>query len=93
MLVLTRKRDEGIKIGDNIQVVVLSIRGDKVRLGISAPTDIPVHRKEVYNAIRRAEEQRTAEQRAAAPPAPIPARRPKRARRDDGRSGVSRSGG
>lgn len=53
MLVLSRQRDETIMIGDNIEVTVVDIRGDKVRLGINAPKDIPVHRKEVYDAIRR----------------------------------------
>jgi carbon storage regulator len=53
MLVLSRQRDESIIIGDNVQVTVVDIRGDKVRLGIVAPTEITVHRKEVYDAIQR----------------------------------------
>ena len=53
MLVLTRKRDEQIMIGDNITVTVVEIRGDKVRLGIEAPVEVPVHRQEVYEAIQR----------------------------------------
>ncbi|HEY1602683.1 MAG TPA: carbon storage regulator CsrA [Pirellulales bacterium] len=53
MLVLSRQRDESIMIGDNIVITVVDIRGDKVRLGISAPTEIPVHRQEVYEAIQR----------------------------------------
>ncbi|HIQ23043.1 MAG TPA: carbon storage regulator [Planctomycetes bacterium] len=53
MLVLSRQRDESIIIGDNIIVTVVDIRGDKVRLGIDAPTEIPVHRREVYEAIQR----------------------------------------
>ncbi len=53
MLVLSRQRDESIIIGDNIVVTIVEIRGDKVRLGINAPTEIPVHRQEVYEAIRR----------------------------------------
>src|SRR6476659_10125852 len=53
MLVLSRQRDETIMIGDNIEVTVVDIRGDKVRLGINAPKEISVHRKEVYDAIRR----------------------------------------
>lgn len=53
MLVLSRQRDESIMIGDNVQVTIVDIRGDKVRLGIVAPTEIPVHRKEVYDAIQR----------------------------------------
>ena len=53
MLVLSRHRDESIMIGDNIVVTIVDIRGDKVRLGIDAPQDIPVHRQEVYEAIQR----------------------------------------
>ena len=53
MLVLSRHRDESIMIGDDIVITVVDIRGDKVRLGIDAPTDIPVHRQEVYDAIQR----------------------------------------
>ncbi len=53
MLVLSRQRDESIVIGDNIVVTIVDIRGDKVRLGIEAPTEIPVHRREVFEAIRR----------------------------------------
>ncbi len=57
MLVLSRHRDETIIIGDDIELTVVDIRGDKVRLGIKAPSHIPVHRKEVYEAIRRENEQ------------------------------------
>lgn len=53
MLVLSRQRDESIIIGDNIVVTVVDIRGDKVRLGIEAPPEISVHRREVYEAIQR----------------------------------------
>jgi carbon storage regulator len=53
MLVLSRQRDETIMIGDDIQITIVDIRGDKVRLGINAPTHVPVHRKEVYDAIQR----------------------------------------
>jgi carbon storage regulator len=53
MLVLSRQRDETIMIGDDIEVTVVDIRGDKVRLGITAPKEIAVHRKEVYEAIKR----------------------------------------
>lgn len=52
MLVLSRQRDETIMIGDEIEITVVDIRGDKVRLGINAPSRIAVHRKEVYEAIR-----------------------------------------
>jgi len=53
MLVLSRQRDESIMIGDDVQITIVDIRGDKVRLGIVAPSEIPVHRKEVYDAIQR----------------------------------------
>jgi len=53
MLVLSRQRDESIMIGDNVVVTIVDIRGDKVRLGIEAPSEIPVHRQEVYEAIQR----------------------------------------
>lgn len=53
MLVLSRQRDESIVIGDNVQITIVDIRGDKVRLGIVAPPEISVHRKEVYDAIQR----------------------------------------
>jgi carbon storage regulator len=60
MLVLSRQRDESIIIGDNIVITVVDIRGDKVRLGIDAPKEVPVHRQEVYDAIQR-ENQRSQE--------------------------------
>ena len=53
MLVLSRQRDESIMIGDKVVVTIVDIRGDKVRLGIEAPEEIPVHRQEVYDAIQR----------------------------------------
>ena len=53
MLVLSRQRDETIMIGDDIEITVVDIRGEKVRLGINAPPHIAVHRKEVYEAIKR----------------------------------------
>lgn len=53
MLVLSRQRDETIMIGDEIEITVVDIRGDKVRLGITAPRSVQVHRKEVYDAIKR----------------------------------------
>lgn len=53
MLVLSRQRDQSIVIGDNIVVTIVDVRGDKVRLGIEAPGEIPVHRQEVYDAIQR----------------------------------------
>jgi carbon storage regulator len=62
MLVLTRKSNQSIMIGDDIEVSVLSIMGEKVRIGIQAPRDIPVFRREVYLEIQ--------EERGAAAPAP-----------------------
>lgn len=63
---LSRQRDESIMIGDDIKVTVVDIRGDKVRLGIEAPSDVSVHRREVYIAIKR---EREANQKASdAPP-------------------------
>jgi carbon storage regulator len=53
MLVLSRQRDQTIMIGDDIEITVVDIRGDKVRLGINAPAEVTVHRKEVYDAIKR----------------------------------------
>lgn len=53
MLVLAHQRDQSVVIGDNIEVTIVDVRGDKVRLGINAPKNVSVHRKEVYDAIRR----------------------------------------
>ena len=61
MLVLSRQKDESIMIGDDVEVTIVDVRGDKVRLGITAPKSIPVHRKEVYEAIQR--EKREAQQK------------------------------
>ena len=52
MLVLSRKKNESIVINNDITIVVVDIRGDKVRLGVEAPKEIPVHRREVYDAIQ-----------------------------------------
>jgi len=64
MLVLSRKKNESIIINDNITITVVEIRGDKVRLGIEAPKDVSVHRREVYEAIQ--------DQSRRANPMPIP---------------------
>ncbi|MFV1966971.1 MAG: carbon storage regulator CsrA [Pirellulaceae bacterium] len=56
MLVLSRKKNESIVINNDITIVVVEIRGDKVRLGVEAPKEIPVHRREVYEAIKRSEQ-------------------------------------
>ncbi len=53
MLVLSRSVNEQIRIGHDIVIMVVDIRGDKVRLGITAPNEVPVHREEIYQAIQR----------------------------------------
>ncbi len=64
MLVLSRQRDESIMIGDDVEIIIVDVRGDKVRLGITAPKCIPVHRREIYDAIQRekADKQETEKQ-------------------------------
>ena len=64
MLVLSRKKNESIVINDDITIVVVEIRGDKVRLGVEAPKEVPVHRREVFDAIQ--EQARRDEQRLKA---------------------------
>ena len=59
-LVLSRKTSEGVMIGDDVEVFVVEIRGDKVRLGFRAPKDVRIHRREVYDAIERKKEAATA---------------------------------
>lgn len=56
MLVLSRKKNESIVINNDITIVVVEIRGDKVRLGVEAPREVPVHRREVYEAILRSQQ-------------------------------------
>jgi len=58
MLVLSRQRDESIMIGDDVEIIIVDVRGDKVRLGITAPKEIPVHRREIYDAIQREKRQK-----------------------------------
>ena len=53
MLVLSRHKDEVIMIGDDVMLTIVEIRGDKVRVGIDAPKEVPVHRREIYDAIMR----------------------------------------
>ncbi len=65
MLVLSRRPNESIVINDKIVITVIEIRGDKVRLGIEAPRDVPIHRTEVYEAIQRANEAATTPDEAA----------------------------
>lgn len=53
MLVLSRQKDESIMIGDDVEIVIVDVRGDKVRLGINAPRNVAVHRKEIFLAIQK----------------------------------------
>ena len=53
MLVLSRQKDESIIIGDDVEITIVDVRGDKVRLGINAPRNVSVHRKEIYEAIQK----------------------------------------
>ena len=57
MLTLSRKKHQVIRIGDDIQIMVIDLRDDSVRLGITAPKDMPVHREEVYEAIRKQQQE------------------------------------
>ncbi len=66
MLVLSRKKNESVVINDDITVVIVDIHGDRVRLGIEAPKDVPVHRKEVYDAICQSPETEDSELRLPA---------------------------
>ena len=59
MLVLSRQKDESIMIGDDVEIMIIDVRGGKVRLGIIAPKEIPVHRREVYDAIQKEKEENT----------------------------------
>jgi carbon storage regulator len=71
MLVLSRQKNESIMIGDDVEIIIVDVRGDKVRLGITAPKTISVHRKEVYNAIQQEkaqQQQQNSEQQPVKPP-------------------------
>ena len=73
MLVLSRQRDESIMIGDDVEITIVDVRGDKVRLGITAPKTIPVHRREIYDAIQREKNGEGADAKEA----PVAAKNPK----------------
>lgn len=66
MLVLSRQKDESIMIGDNIEITIVDVRGDKVRLGINCPREVPCHRKEIYIAIQREKQAQEALEKAKA---------------------------
>ena len=70
MLVLSRQKDESIMIGDDVKITIVDVRGDKVRLGITAPKSIAVHREEIYDAIQK-------EKKAKEGEAPGPSESPK----------------
>ncbi len=76
MLVLSRKKDESIVINNDITIVVVEIRGDKVRLGVEAPKEVPVHRREVFEAIARGEPLDAATLAGTEAPAEAPEQRP-----------------
>lgn len=67
MLVLTRRANQSIIIGDDVVVTVLEVRGDQVRIGITAPRDVTVHREEVYRALHEANVDAATNQQATAP--------------------------
>ncbi len=71
MLVLSRQKDESIMIGDEVEITIVDVRGDKVRLGITAPKSIPVHRREIYDAIQREKAQKDGEVSAGTNPEPV----------------------
>ena len=71
MLVLSRQKDESIMIGDDVEITIVDVRGDKVRLGITAPKCIPVHRREIYDAIQREKAQKEAEGHAGGNNEPV----------------------
>jgi carbon storage regulator len=87
MLVLSRKLNQSIMIGDDVRIIVVSVERDQVKLGIEAPRDVSVHRSEVYEEIQRMN--RVAAQAAPAPGGDVPvapdgiAARPRRTRRPD----------
>ncbi|MEN6384895.1 MAG: carbon storage regulator CsrA [Phycisphaerales bacterium] len=68
MLVLSRQKNESIMIGDDVEIIIVDVRGDKVRLGITAPKTISVHRKEVYNAIQQEKAEQNNKEQPVKPP-------------------------
>lgn len=85
MLVLSRKINQAIMVGDNVRIVIVAVERDQVKIGIEAPRDIPVHRSEVYEEIQRANRQAVEAAPAVTPAspavtAPLSQSRPKRAK-------------
>jgi carbon storage regulator len=68
MLVLSREKDESIMIGDDVEITIVDVRGNKVRLGINAPREVSVHRKEIYLAIQKEKQENAAKDEAAKEP-------------------------
>jgi len=87
MLVLSRQPDEAIMIGDDIEITIVGVRGEKVRLGITAPTHVPVHRKEVYEAIKR--ENEAAASATGEPPSKVESLAKRKQRQQDASQGPS----
>ncbi len=71
MLILTRRVGETLMIGDSVTVTVLGVKGNQVRIGITAPKDVAVHREEIYERIQRGEDAETSA-KAATPPKGLP---------------------
>jgi len=65
MLLLSRKKDESIVVGDDVEITIVDVRGDKVLLGINAPRNISVHRKEIYDEIQREKAQKALESKGS----------------------------
>ena len=76
MLVLSRQRDESIMIGDDVEITIVDVRGDKVRLGITAPKNVPVHRREIYDAIQREKAEKAAQEGGNGQVTPTPEQAP-----------------
>lgn len=70
MLILSRRVGETLRVGEDVSVTVLGVKGTQVRIGISAPREVPVHRAEIYERIRR--EERKAAAGTGEPPKPVP---------------------
>ena len=83
VLVLSRQKDESIIIGDDVEITIVDVRGDKVRLGINAPRSISVHRKEIYEAIQREKAEKAKAEAAAEAAGETPPESPAKTGTDD----------